>query len=167
MERIGRPPALAERTVYTWKSAGTTEDDDDDDDARLPIVASQPVRIDPETGRQTDGQAGTETDRQTSRQASTVYLFFWWSRFCLSIFFFSRFSRLEGPKKASTVRAVFEYFQTYYFKQLTLGCLSVLCGIRVALISCCCALIPTHTHTHTFTRSRHTCNLFDLRLKIC
>lgn len=76
MERIGRPPALAERTVYTWKSEGTTEDDDDDDDgARLPIVASQPVRIDPETGRQTDGQAGRQRNRRAGRPALCTFFF--------------------------------------------------------------------------------------------
>lgn len=93
------------------RSDSTTKDDDDDDDgdARLPIVASQ-----------------TDTT----------------GRHCVPFFSFRFLLLLFPPHEALAIclctRNVFEYYTKCYFKQLTLGCLSVL----VLLCS------NSHTHTH-------------------
>lgn len=101
--------------LHLEERSDSTTKDDDNDDARLPIVASQ-----------TDGQ---------TRLAGTVYLFFW--EFFLLLLF--------PPRKALAIclctRSVFEYYTKYYFKQLTLGCLSVLVFVAV--------LQFPHTHTQT------------------
>lgn len=110
--------AQAERTVYTWKSEAT---------------ARQRTTTMSTTTRDCQLLQARQTDRHDWQALCT---FFFWEFFLLLLF---------PPRKALAIclctRSVFEYYTKYYFKQLTLGCLSVLVFVAV--------LQFPHTHTQT------------------